>query len=48
MAFALQNQFTGIQNRRGVAEFFCLTGVSGLGLRFNPGGAFTSLPIIPR
>jgi hypothetical protein len=45
-AFALQDRFTGIQNLRGVAEFFSLGGVSGLGLRFNPGGAFTSLPIV--
>jgi hypothetical protein len=47
-AFALADKFSGILNRRGVVEFSCLTGVSGLGLRFNPQGAFTSLPIIAR
>jgi len=45
-AFALPDRFSAAANRRGVIEVSCATGVSGLGLRFNPSGAFTSLPIL--
>lgn len=46
-AFALPQQYTGSAGRQGVIEFASTnSGLSGLGLRFNPGGAFTSLPII--
>jgi hypothetical protein len=47
-AFVLKDQISGAANRRGVAEFSCPTGLTGLGLRFSPGGAFTSLPILAR
>jgi hypothetical protein len=48
-AFRLIDRFPALANRRGVVEF-TTTGadISGLGLRFNPSGAFTSLPALPR
>lgn len=47
--FALTDQFPIIRNRRGVAEFSSPgTQITGLGLRFNPGGAFTSFPVLPQ
>jgi hypothetical protein len=48
-AFALPDKFPSSANQRGVAEFSAPAAVlSGLGLRFNPGGAFTSVPILPK
>ena len=48
-AFALPDRFPRLANRRGVAEFSTPTAdLSGLGLRFHPGGAFTSFPTLPR
>jgi Putative binding domain, N-terminal len=53
--FPINGRYGSPLRMRGVAEFSCPTGVSGLALRFNytrvgniNGGAFTSLPIIPR
>lgn len=48
-AFRLMDRFPLLLNRRGVVEFTTTgTDISGLGLRFNPSGAFTSLPALPR
>ena len=46
-AFALPTRFGPTANLRGVAEFSTSgAGITGLGLRFNPGGAFTSFPVL--
>ena len=46
-SFFITDQFSQAANRIGVIEFQNPSGnVTGLGLRFYPGGAFTSLPII--
>ena len=48
-AFALPAQFPIVTSRRGIIEFSASGGnLSGLGLRFNPTGAFTSVPILPK
>jgi hypothetical protein len=46
IAFALPDRWSATGGRRGVAEF-TTTGanITGLGLRFNAGGAFTSFPV---
>jgi hypothetical protein len=48
-AFALTDRLSLTRNRRGTVEFIS-TGsqITGLGLRFNPGGAFTSFPVLPK
>jgi hypothetical protein len=48
-AFSLSERFASTRNLRGTVEFTS-TGsqITGLGLRFNPGGAFTSFPVLPR
>jgi hypothetical protein len=47
-AFALTDLFPAAASIQGVAEFQSNeSGLTGLGLRFNPGGAFTSLPVLP-
>lgn len=47
-AFALTDRFTASRVRRGTAEFTSSNAqITGLGLRFNPGGAFTSFPVLP-
>jgi hypothetical protein len=44
-AFALSQKFPELRDRAGVIEFRSpMDFMTGLGLRFNPGGAFTSLP----
>ena len=46
-AFALPDRFVATRNRRGTVEFTSsTTQITGLGLRFNPGGAFTSFPVL--
>jgi hypothetical protein len=47
-AFALPAQFAATGARRGVAEFSSTQDLAALGLRFNPGGAFTSVEPAPR
>jgi hypothetical protein len=48
-AFALPDRYPRLANLRGVAEFSApTTALSGLGLRFSPGGAFTSFPTLPK
>jgi hypothetical protein len=48
-AFALPDQFPVVANRRGTVEFSSTSAdLSGLGLRFNPGGAFTSFPVLSK
>jgi hypothetical protein len=48
-AFALPAQFPIVAGRRGIVEFSESHGnLSGLGLRFNPTGAFTSVPVVPK
>jgi hypothetical protein len=48
-SFTLPDRFPVVANRRGVAEFSSTTAdLSGLGLRFDPGGAFTSFPAFPK
>ena len=48
-AIALQDRFPSLANRRLVVEFSTTNAdLSGLGLRFNPSGAFTSFPIFPK
>jgi hypothetical protein len=48
-AFTLPSRFASSVNRRGTAEFTSTgTQITGLGLRFNPGGAFTSFPVSPK
>ncbi len=49
LAFMLQTTYPQIANRRGVAEFSCSTSdLSAVGLRFSPGGTFTSFkPALP-
>jgi len=45
-AFALPDRFPRLVGRKGVAEFSVTGGeITGLGLRFNPGGAFTSFAV---
>jgi len=47
-AFTLTDRFNVSRNRRGTAEFSSSNAqITGLGLRFNPGGAFTSFPVLP-
>ena len=49
IAFAFPDRFAAAANRRGTAEFTSTTSqITGLGLRFNPGGAFTSFPVLPK
>ncbi|MFN7938286.1 MAG: hypothetical protein U0R19_33465 [Bryobacteraceae bacterium] len=47
-AFELRTRMTSTQNRRGTAEFSSTSQITGLGLRFNPGGAFTSFPVLKK
>jgi hypothetical protein len=49
-AFALAARFAAVANRRGVVEISASApGLNVLGLRFNPGGSFTSFePIVPQ
>ncbi|MBS1824851.1 MAG: hypothetical protein JST93_05995 [Acidobacteria bacterium] len=47
-AFELRTRMASTQNRRGTAEFTSTSQITGLGLRFNPGGAFTSFPVLKR
>jgi hypothetical protein len=48
-AFALPSRFPATANLRGTVVFSTAgADLSGLGLRFNPGGAFTSFPILPK
>ncbi|MCC6389413.1 MAG: hypothetical protein IT167_02325, partial [Bryobacterales bacterium] len=48
-AFTLPGRFASSVNRRGTTEFTSTgTQITGLGLRFNPGGAFTSFPVSPK
>ena len=48
-SFRLIDRFPLLVNRRGVVEFTTNgPDISGLGLRFNPSGAFTSFPAMPR
>ncbi|MCC6365508.1 MAG: hypothetical protein IT165_18495 [Bryobacterales bacterium] len=48
-AFTLPGRFAPSVNRRGTVEFTSTgTQITGLGLRFNPGGAFTSFPVSPK
>ncbi|MBL8174499.1 MAG: hypothetical protein JNK48_07515 [Bryobacterales bacterium] len=48
VAFELRERMASTRNRRGTAEFTSTSQVTGLGLRFNPGGAFTSFPVLKR
>ncbi len=46
-AFSLADQFPALANKRVVIEFRSSKNfMAGLGLRFSPGGAFTSLPTL--
>jgi hypothetical protein len=45
-AFELPTLVPNTRNLRGVLEFSSPGGISGLGLRFKPGFAFTSIPIL--
>ena len=48
-AFALPSEFGSVTNLRGVIDLTSTNGkLIGLGLRFNPKFAFTSLPVIRR
>lgn len=47
-AFELRERMASTRNRRGTAEFTSTSTITGLGLRFNPGGAFTSFPVLKR
>ncbi|HEY3440912.1 MAG TPA: hypothetical protein VGK29_09180 [Paludibaculum sp.] len=48
-SFRLIDRFPLLANRRGVVEFITNgPDISGLGLRFNPSGAYTSLPALPK
>lgn len=48
-AFPLPDRLPATRNRRGVVEFSASgPDITGLGLRFNPGGAFTSFPVLPK
>lgn len=46
MAFFLNSQFSQSANQLGVIEFQSAGGITGIGLRFDSTGAFTSIPII--
>jgi len=48
LAFALDSRFASTSNRRGTVEFSSSTQITGLGLRFNQNGAFTSFPAMPK
>lgn len=48
LAFELRERMASTRNRRGTAEFTSTSQITGLGLRFNPGGAFTSFPVLKR
>ncbi len=48
IAFELRERMASTRNRRGTAEFTSTSQITGLGLRFNPGGAFTSFPVLKR
>jgi hypothetical protein len=45
-SFVLSDQFVQTAERRGIVQFQCLCGFTGLGLRFSPFGTFTSLPMM--
>jgi hypothetical protein len=46
-AFALSDQFPALAGRRGTIEFVSSNDfMAGVGLRFSPGGAFTSVPTL--
>lgn len=47
-AFQLRERLAATRNRRGTVEFTSTSQITGLGLRFNPGGAFTSFPVLKR
>jgi hypothetical protein len=47
-AFALTDRFVATRLRRGTVEFNATSQITGLGLRFNSGGAFTSFPVLPK
>ncbi|MBI4903867.1 MAG: BACON domain-containing protein [Acidobacteria bacterium] len=48
-AFALPDRLPVTRGRRGSVEFSTNgSDITGLGLRFNPGGAFTSFPVLPK
>lgn len=45
LPFALTSRFASTLGRRGTVEFSSTSLITGLGLRFNSGGAFTSFPV---
>ena len=45
-SFFLSSQFSSSANQLGIIQFQGAAGVTGVGLRMSPGGAFTSIPII--
>ena len=47
-ALALADRFASTRTRRGTVEFNASTQITGLGLRFNQNGAFTSFPVMPK
>jgi hypothetical protein len=47
-SFALTARFAQTVGRRGTLEFSSSTQITGLGLRFNQNGAFTSFPVMPK
>ncbi len=47
-AFSLADRFASTRARRGSVEFSSTSQITGLGLRFNSGGAFTSFPVLPK
>jgi hypothetical protein len=48
LAFALSQRFASTAGRRGTVEFSSASQITGLGLRFNQNGAFTSFPVMPK
>jgi len=47
-AFALTERFPVSRARRGTVDFTSTSQITGLGFRFNPTGAFTSIPVLRR
>ena len=47
-SFALGTRFASTLARRGTVEFSSSTQITGLGLRFNQNGAFTSFPVMQK